>query len=95
MRRLISDAVQVRPPVPMATLLAAEATPAQTLQANMPTESEVRDAALKLAAQINETVTARTAGQDGWVIGDLEVHLVTLEMGEYALRGNVIIERPD
>lgn len=95
MRRLISDAVQVRPPILPETLLASDQTPDALLRANLPTDKEVRDAMQKLAAQIGDTVRARTAGQSGWTIGDMEVRFVSLEMGEVALRGSVIIERPD
>ena len=94
MRRLISDAVQVKPPVTAQALLLAE-SPDAMLRANIPTDTEVRDAMLRLAAQINETVQARIAGSAGWTIGDLEVRLIDLENGEVALRGSVIIERPD
>jgi len=96
MRRLISDAVQVRPPIgDRALLLDEKIDVAARLHSNLPTDSEVRDATAKLARQIRDTVLARTAGQDGWIIGDLQVRLIDLDMGEVAVRGAVIIERPD
>ena len=95
MRRLISDAVQVKPPVPTNALLDTEVDPAARMRANLPTDTEVREAMMKLARQIRDTIDARTAGQEGWTIGDLDVTLVNLDMGEVALRGAVIIERPD
>ena len=95
MRRLISDAVQVRPPVPDNILLDLTVDPAARLRANIPTDTEVRDAAMKLARQIKDTIDARTAGQSGWVVGDLDMALVELDMGEVALRGSCIIERAD
>lgn len=88
MRRQLSDAVQIRPPRESILLVDSVST-------SLPTESEVRDGALRLAASLKEMVQARTAGQDGWRIGDLDFQLVNLEHGEIALRGTVIIERPD
>lgn len=95
MRRMISDAVQVVPPVSELVLLDETVDPAARLRANIPTDTEVRDAMMKLSRQIKDTIDARTAGQDGWVIGDLNVSLHNLGMGEVALRGTVIIERAD
>jgi hypothetical protein len=95
-RRLVSDAVQVKPPLDAAAILLDEAVdPAARLRAHLPTEAEVRDAAQKLARQLKDTIDARTAGQEGWSIGDMAVTLVELDMGEVAMRGAVIIERPD
>jgi hypothetical protein len=94
-RRLVSDAVQVKPPLDTAILLDLNVEPSARLRQHLPTETEVRDAAMKLARQIKDTIDVRTAGQDGWTIGDLEVTLVELDMGEVAMRGVVIIERPD
>ena len=95
MRRLISAAVQVKPPLPPETLILEGIDPAKAMRDHLPTESEVRDAMMKLAQQVHATVTARTAGQDGWVTGDLEVAIIELDMGEVAMRGSVIIERAD
>lgn len=95
MRRLISDAVQVKPPLPPETLLLEHIDPAKALREHLPTEREVREAAMLLARQIKDTIAVRTAGQDGWVIGDLDLNLVELDMGEVALRGSCVIERSD
>lgn len=95
MRRLLSDAVQVRPPLPTAMLLDPNVSPEYELRANLPTETEIRDAGAKLARQMVDMVTSRTAGQEGWKVGDMTLQLVELSMGELALRGSVIIERPD
>lgn len=96
MRRLISDAVQVKPPLsPQAILLDEAVDPDARLRAHVPTDAEVREALVKLTAQMKDTVAARIAGQEGWSIGDLEVRLLELDMGEVALRGSVVIERAD
>lgn len=96
MRRLISDAVQVKPPLDAAAILLDEqVNPDERLRAHLPTDAEVRDAMSKLARQIKDTIDARTAGQEGWTIGDLEVQLQSLDMGEVLVRGTVIIERSD
>lgn len=95
MRRLISDAVQVKPPLPAAIYTDETIDPGVALRAHLPTEAETRDAVAKLVRQMQDTVAARTAGQEGWVVGDLEVSLVNLDMGEVAVRGSVIIERSD
>lgn len=86
----------MRPPTltPM-DLLDNSVDVAARLQRNIPSDWEVREAMAKLVAQMKDTVTARTAGQSGWVVGDLEVRLVDLDMGEVALRGSVVIERSD
>jgi hypothetical protein len=94
-RRLISDAVQVKPPLPPETLILEHIDPAKALRDHLPTEAEVREAAMKLTRQIKDTISARTAGQEGWTIGDLEMTMLDLDMGEVALRGTVIIERKD
>lgn len=96
MRRLISDAVQVRPPqLTQMDLVDEQVDVAARLLRKMPTDSEVREALLKLAAQMKDTVSKRTAGQEGWIVGDMEFQLVDLDLGEIALRGSVIIERSD
>lgn len=89
MRRLISDAVQVRPPAKPGAILTGD------LKSKLPSDGEVREAMQKLARQIKDTVDSRVGATAGWTIGDLEVNLVELDLGEYALRGSVIIERPD
>ena len=95
MRRLISDAVQVKPPLPQTILLTEGIDPDKELRLHLPTDPEVRDAMMKLAAQLHDTISARTAGQDGGVIGDMETTMLSLDMGEVVLRGSVIIERAD
>lgn len=95
MRRLISDAVQVKPPLPPESLLLLEQDPDKALREHLPTEAEVRNAMAQLARQIKDTIDARTAGQAGWEIGDLNVQLQSLDMGEVVVRGAVIIERAD
>ena len=95
MKRLISDAVQIRPAISELELLTPEVNISERLRANLPSEAEVRDAAQKLARQIKDTIDARTQGEDGWVIGDLTVTVVEHDMGESVLRGWVIIERAD
>ena len=97
MRRLLSDAVQVKPPITMSAILSApgETSPETLFRENLPTESEMRDAMMKLAASLREMVTARTAGQEGWSVGDMEVQILNLDEGETVLRGQVVIERTD
>ena len=95
MRRLISDAVQVKPPLSAEILLIEGIDPDRELRHHLPTESEVRDAMLLLATRIRDMVMARTAGQEGWSIGDLDVQLQSLDLGEVLLRGQFIIERDD
>jgi hypothetical protein len=95
--RILGTSVQIKPPLPEATLLMNTAmSPGAILQAYLPTESEIRDAAAKLQAELKEIVSARTAGQDGWEIGDMNLSVKMLgTMGEAALFGIVVITRPD
>ena len=94
-RRLISDAVQVKPPLDPTILVTEAIDPDKSLREHLPTEAELRDAMAQLARQIKDTIDARTAGQDGWVIGDMAVRVQELDMGEVLVRGAVIIERSD
>jgi hypothetical protein len=95
-RRLLSTAIQMREPIPPAAFLMSAMDPSQLLRAQTPTHAEVVDAMQKLAAELKDMVTARTAGADGWTIGDMEIIPPILqEDGSVTLRGFVIIERPD
>ena len=95
MRRLIQDAVQVKPPLPMSIYTDPTVDPGVAMRAHLPTDTEVRDAMQKLARQVKDTIDSRIRGQEGWKIGDMEVRLITLDRGEVALRGSVVIERAD
>jgi len=93
--RVLGFSVQIKPPLPEATVLMGAMSPESVLQSYLPTESEIRDASMKLAAELKEMVTARTAGQEGWEIGDMNMSVKMLGMGEAALFGVVIITRRD
>jgi len=92
--RAISDAVQVRGPIPAEALLDPHVNVDALLRAG-PTDYEIHDAKQRLARQIKDTIDARIAGQDGWSIGEMTIRLDMLDMGEVAMRGVVIIERAD
>jgi len=93
---MLSDAVQVRPPAFSDTgWLDETIEPDVALRANMPTETEVRDAMAKLNASLQDMVRARIAGGSGWTVEDADYNLVELDRGELILRGSLIISRPD
>lgn len=95
MIRVISTAVQIRPPQHTMADLLDETKAIPGLRGHMPTEAEVRDGMMRLARDIGEMISARTAGQSGWTASDMGVSIVPLEHGEIALRGTVQIERAD
>jgi hypothetical protein len=95
-RRLLSAAVQIRPgPTQQQRELAALA--GNTLTAQMPTDSEMREALAKLLRELEDMRLARTAGGAEWTVeeGSFAPHPQITPEGEVLLRGGIIITRPD
>jgi hypothetical protein len=93
---MLSAAVQMKPPLPPSTILMSAMSPEQVIRAQLPTESEVREAMSKVARDLHDMVEKRTAGEFGWEIGDLEFQTPNiLPDGSVNLRGYVIIQRED
>ena len=96
MRRLLSTAVRVK-----AAPTEAERTAAilggSPLKAYQPTDAEIRDAMARCTRELDDMVLARTAGGAAWEpdMASLSYDVSVTAEGEVALRGSVIIERPD
>lgn len=75
-------------------------------QQREPTQAEVSDALQRLAVEMRDTVTARTAGESGWrESSDAQVGMQVMPNGmswpsgaqqyDMVLRGVVVLERAD
>lgn len=104
MRRLISDAVEVRPAPKLLDLSGAvslEELAAQPelggLRSQLPTDAEVREALGKLTAKLEADVAPYLA--NGWTVQDFNpteaFTLHSLDDASIAMRGSIIIARPD
>lgn len=94
MKRLLSTAVQVRKAPDEAERLAA-ILEGKELLTQLPTDSEVRDAMMRLARDLKDMVDARIAGGAGWEVSDMETNLTSTPEGEVVLRGTVMIRRDE
>lgn len=98
MRRMLSSAVQVRPPFSQREREIA-ALVGKTLAVQMPTESEVRDAMARLSRMLDDDLAALRGktGRDwevvefGFPVPGMPPRLLNLEGGEIAIRGTLIV----
>jgi hypothetical protein len=93
-KRLLSDAVEVRPAVDPKVREAAILT-GEPIRTALPTDSDVRDALAKLGASMRDMVLARKAGAEGWEVSDMETTMTETAEGQIILRGYVLMTRDE
>jgi len=89
---MLSAAVEIMPPPTQAAITAA-ALGGSELRAYMPTQSEVRDAMLRVIRELEDMRVAR--GYSDWATGGFDINLQNNSDGSCSLRGNLVIERAD
>lgn len=93
-RRLLSDGVQIKA-APTQREREIAALKGQTLTAEMPTETQVRDAIARLVKSLDNMRISR--GYSDWTVedGSFNPTVVVTAEHEVVLRGGIIITRAD